>query len=211
MNKRFVIHSLLTLAVASSLLTLQAELTRYGTRPGTKVLIDGTSTIHDWTVEGKVIAGVMDLDSKIKIGEDCPDAKAGKVDAAVKVSIPITSLKSGKDLMDNIMYDAMKKDEHPKIAYELKELLLKAPPKAGAAVEFDSKGDLTVSGVKKEISMPVKMEKTPEGLFKITGVVTVKMTDYGITPPAPKVAAGLIKTGDEVKLTIEWLTKMATP
>jgi polyisoprenoid-binding protein YceI len=201
-----LLNTLLVCALAGAV-TLQAEMTRYGARHGSKVKIDGTSTIHDWTVEGNLIAGYMEFDSKVKIGEDSPEATAGKIEATASASIQVNSLKSGKELMDNIMYDAMKKDANPRILFVLKELVLKDKPAAGAPVTFDSKGDLTVAGVKKEIAMPVKMEKTADGLVKVTGEVSVKMTEFGITPPAPKIAMGMIKTGDDVKLSIEWMTK----
>jgi hypothetical protein len=32
------------------------------------------------------------------------------------------------------------------------------------------------------------------------------MTSFGIQPPAPKIALGLISTGDDVKLTFDWVT-----
>ena len=44
--------------------------------------------------------------------------------------------------------------------------------------------------------------------LKTTGSTTVKMTDFGIQPPTPKFAGGLIKTGDDVKITFEWLTAL---
>jgi hypothetical protein len=31
------------------------------------------------------------------------------------------------------------------------------------------------------------------------------MTDFKIDPPAPKIALGMIKTGDDVKLIFEWM------
>ena len=31
------------------------------------------------------------------------------------------------------------------------------------------------------------------------------MTSYKVDPPAPKLALGLIKTGDDVKLVFEWV------
>jgi hypothetical protein len=39
------------------------------------------------------------------------------------------------------------------------------------------------------------------------------MTDFKIEPPAPAIGLGLIKTGDDVKLSFEWLTvpKAAAP
>jgi hypothetical protein len=205
-QSRVTLHVLAGLGLACAF-ALQAELMRYGARPGSKIKIDGDSTIHKWTVEGSLVSGAMELDPKIKIGEDSPDAAPGKVEATCAVSIPVTSLKSGKDLMDNIMYDAMKSTANPKIFYKLKELTLKDKPKAGAPVEFDSVGFLAVAGVTNEIAMPVKMEKTPEGLVKVNGLVKVKMTQFGITPPSPKITGGLIKTDDDVTLTVDWLTK----
>ena len=45
----------------------------------------------------------------------------------------------------------------------------------------------------------------PENKLKISGTTPLKMTDYKVEPPAPKIALGLIKTGDDVKLIFEWM------
>jgi hypothetical protein len=47
---------------------------------------------------------------------------------------------------------------------------------------------------------------TPQGekKLKITGTANIKMTDFKIEPPAPKIALGLIKTGDPVKIIFDW-------
>lgn len=199
----------LAAALALTLLAgaLQAQsMTAYWPRPGSKVKIDGDSTIHKWTVEGSIIGGKMELDSKLQITANPAAFPVGKVNAKVDASIPVTSLKSGKDLMDNIMYDAMKQTNFARILYSLKELTLKEAPKAGSPLEFDSVGDLTVSGVKKTINMPVKMEPMEGDKVKVTGSVKVKMTDFGIQPPSPKISGGLIKTDDDVTVSIEWVT-----
>ena len=39
-----------------------------------------------------------------------------------------------------------------------------------------------------------------------SGSTKVKMTDFGIKPPAPSIGLGLIKTGDDVTLSFEWKT-----
>ena len=41
--------------------------------------------------------------------------------------------------------------------------------------------------------------------LKITGNTAVKMTDLGIQPPRPLLALGLVKAGNEVKLSFEWM------
>src|SRR2546425_35552 len=78
---------------------------------------------------------------------------------------------------------------------------------AGSASQFDAKGELTISGVTRTNTMPVNFERTAKDKIKVKGATTVKMTDFGIKPPAPSIL-GLspIKTGDEVKLTFEWPT-----
>jgi hypothetical protein len=40
---------------------------------------------------------------------------------------------------------------------------------------------------------------------KFSGSVTVKMSSFKVEPPAPKLALGLIKTGDEIKLLFDWV------
>lgn len=184
---------------------------RYESQPSSWLRIDGTSTVHDWSVNTALIGGAFEVDEAFL--KD-PASKDIKVKPKVDVFIGVRSLKSGKKPMDNIMYDAMKATEHPKINYVMKEMTLKEPPaKPGAPSTFNTKGELTVSGVKKPIEMVVKMERPERDRLKFSGTAAVKMTDFGITPPAPALAAGLIKTGDDVKIVFEWntLTKPPAP
>jgi len=101
--------------------------TRYTAEPtGSKVKVEGTSTIHDWTVESKLVGGVIELDPSF----DFEKPRPGKVSARVAVLIPVRQLKSDKTAMDTVMYDAMKEKEHPRINYHLTQMTLKEAPKA---------------------------------------------------------------------------------
>ncbi len=186
----------------------------FDARPGSKVKIEGASTIHDWTVEGQIISGFLEIEPGFQTDatlKSVPSLTTGKANPIVKVSIPVRSLKSGKTLMDQIMQDAMKEKEFRKIEYTLTEMKLKeAPPAAGGPYKFDTKGDLAVSGVTNKISMEVSMERVDKDRVKFIGSIPLKMTDFGIKPPAPSVGLGLIKTGDEVKVSFEWLTALRT-
>ena len=130
--------------------------------------------------------------------------KTLKVKPKVDVSIRVRSLKSGKGSMDAVMQEAMKMKQHPKIEYRLIELTPKGA--SGSAFQFDAKGALTVAGVTKTNTMVVTMERVDKTKIKVTGTSKVKMTDHGISPPSPSLGLGLIKTGDDVKITFEWLT-----
>ena len=179
---------------------------RYESLPGSKMKIDGTSTVHDWTVESGIIAGGVEVDAAFPAD---PDAKAapGKVNARVQTTIPVRSLKSGKKSMDDVMHDAMSMTNYPKIEYRLTEMTLKAPA-TGPTLNFETKGQLTLSGVTNTITMPITMDRSEKGKLKFTGTTSVKMTSYGIKPPAPSIGLGLIKTGDDVTLTFEWKTAL---
>lgn len=203
--KKFCIRSAATVvALAFVVAVFAADLARFEAQPNSKVKIDGTSTVHDWTVEGGIIGGVMELDSKFVA--DPTKAQPGPVPAKVEAIIPVRSLKSGKKAMDDIMHAAMKQPRHPRIEYRLTELTLKETPKsADGPFAFDSKGQLSVAGVTNKVSFPVTMTRSGKTV-KTTGTTNVKMTSFGIQPPAPKIALGLISTGDDVKLTFEWVT-----
>jgi hypothetical protein len=41
--------------------------------------------------------------------------------------------------------------------------------------------------------------------IKISGTTSVKMSAFKIEAPAPKIAMGMIKTGDDVKLIFDWV------
>jgi polyisoprenoid-binding protein YceI len=184
---------LTSLLAAGLVVALPALADSYTARPGSSVKIDGTSTVHDWSVESKLIGGSMELKGDLN--------KPGKVDATARAIISVTSIKSDKKAKDDIMHAAMKAEEHKRIEFNLKELTAKGDMK------FDAKGDLSLAGVTKEVNFPVTMEKADGDMMIVKGVLDTKMTDFDIDPPAPKVALGAISTGDEVKVTFEWHTR----
>ena len=186
------------------LATLSAEAVRYEAEPGgSKMKIDGTSTLHDWTVECGVIGGFMELDATFPAGSATPSA----VTPRVEVSIPVRQLKSGKKSMDSVMHDAMKQEKFPKIEYKMIGL----KPKAGTAGQFDATGALTIAGVTKTNTRAVTIARADGNKLKVTGGTAFKMTEFGIKPPSPDVPglSALIKTGDDVKLSFEWITTKA--
>lgn len=188
---------------------LAQSVVRYKAVPNaSKVKVDGTSTIHDWTMEGVIIGGWFDFDPAYSLNpaaEKAPDLAAKP---AAEVTIPVQSIKSGKKRMDEVMLEAMKQPQHPRITFKLAEIKPSAKErKAGSPLLFDAKGDLTIGGVSKTVEMPVTIEKLDANRLKIVGSAPVKMTQHGLTPPAPNIALGLIKVGDDVKVSFEWIVQ----
>jgi hypothetical protein len=192
------------------------QTTTFTARQGSKMRIEGTSNIHDWQVESPIIGGTLEVGPGFPT-EPGQTAAPGKVQAKADVFVTVGSLKSKEkdgrpymDSMDDVMWGKLKKDTSPRILFHLTELTLKEPPKSNSdPYVFDAKGELAVAGVTNTISMPVNVNVYPvaggEKRLKISGTTSVKMTDFKIDPPAPKIAMGMIKTGDEVKLIFEWV------
>jgi polyisoprenoid-binding protein YceI len=185
-----------------------AEVVRYSPVPNSsKLRMDGTSTIHDWNAETAMIGGFLELEATF------PDASGKSAPSTVKpkveVKILVRSLKSsGGKRMDAVMQEHMKAEQHKTIEYRVLELA----PKAGAAGQFDAKGTLTIAGVTKTNTMPVTIERIENTKLKVKGTAALKMTDFGIQPPAPEILGlSVIKTGDDVKLTFEWVTEPKAP
>lgn len=166
--------------------------------------MDGTSNIHNWTVNGLIVTGTMEVSPDFEKDIRALTATMPIVEA----SIPVRSLKSGNRKMDEIMQDHMNMKAHPRITYHLTDMKLQPGTKATSQrAEFATAGDLTVAGATRSVEMPALIERQSGGKLSIKTSITLKMTDFGITPPAPKLAMGLIKTGDDVVLEIEWVLR----
>lgn len=195
-------------ALSAALSAGAADMLKYQAKPGSKVRLDGTSTIHDWWAEGAIIGGTLELDPSFPTDPAKSDLKPGALPAKVEASIPARSLKSsGKKPMDVIMQGAMGAEQFPKIDYKLKELVFKEAK--DGVLHFDSKGDLTLHGTTKELAMPVEIVRPDAKTVHVKGKADLKMTDFGMKPPAPAIALGAIKTADEVKVAFEWVTTLA--
>ena len=90
--------------------------------------------------------------------------------------------------MDDIMYGKLKMEEHKDIEFTLTTLTLKEVK--GETCLLDAEGELKVAGVTKKITLPMEMTFPEANRLKFSGKVDAKMTDFGIEPPAPKIALG---------------------
>ena len=182
---------------------------RFDAQPtGSKTKMEGTSTIHDWSMESAVIGGFMEVDANFPVSA-LTDANAAK--PKVELFMPVRSFKSYTKKMDDVMQEHMNEPKFKRIEYKLTELKPKSAAGSTGALQFEAVGNLTISGTTKPHTMPVTIEKK-DGKLKVTGKTALKMTSFGVKPPAPTIAGmSLIKTGDDVTITFEWLTAQKAP
>src|SRR5258708_22962036 len=174
--------------------------------------IAGTSSVHDWQAESSFIGGFLD------VGPDFPlnpgqEVKPGPVPAHLEVFITTRTLKSlekdGKlysEAMDDVIYHSLKADQYRKITYRLLEMSFRQTTNFNDTRQylFDTRGELAIAGVTNKIIMPVSVQPIKPAKVKIYGSTSVKMTKFHIEPPAPALARGFIKTGDDVDITFVW-------
>jgi polyisoprenoid-binding protein YceI len=189
--------------------------TRYNTQPvGNSVRVEGTSTAHDWEMQSTVIGGFLELGTGVTLdkAQASPAGLDGdKLPAKAHAIIPVSQLHSKADhlpeVMEGLMQKNMKASDFPRIEFTLKELTFKAPHTAGEPFTFDAVGDLLIAGVSKTVNFPVTIESLEGGKIKVSGTAAVKMTTYGVEPPAPNFGLGLMKCGDDVKILFDWTLK----
>lgn len=150
------------------------------TGKSTKIAVDGTSPMHDWTVTSSSanFSGTIN----------------GNAITNVKFSVPVKNLKSTKGkMMDNKAYDALKADKAPNISFTATSL---------SVGKGNLAGKLTIAGVTKDVSFPVNVVKNGAS-YNITGTENLKLSDFGMERPG---FMG-VKTGDAIKVTVNIVAK----
>ncbi|MCH2381978.1 MAG: YceI family protein [Pedosphaera sp.] len=183
----------------------RAETVTYFAKTGSLLKISGTSSVHDWEVKTLLIGGRMVWDSSFPL--DPSKAELPKLTTTPKVSVivPVRNIESGKQRMNEVMHGAMNAQKHKFARYNLKEIkVVDKKRKAGDPIVFNTKGTLNINGKSAPVSMQISIAKREGDKLKVSGKTKLRMSQFGITPPAPKIALGLITTGDEVSVEFEW-------
>lgn len=150
--------------------------------PESKLWVEGTSTIHDWTMTAENFAGAV-------------DAAAAEDVKSVTVTVPVAALNSDNGTMNRKAHDALKAKSHPNVTYELDTAAIEEAMENGTFT-LNTSGKLTMAGVTKSVTFAVQGEQLADGGTRYTGSTNILMSDFDIKPP--KAMLGTLKTGNEV-------------
>ncbi|MEJ2004990.1 MAG: YceI family protein [Cyclobacteriaceae bacterium] len=151
-----------------------------------KLSIDGTSTLHDWTITAEGMNGSASLD----MGSGLEGI------SNLEFAVIVDELNSGKGAMDKNTYEALKESKYPNISYELTKVN-SINDMGGNKYKLSTTGNLSIAGTKKAINMDVTATVSGSTV-KFEGSYPMKMTDFNIEPPTAMF--GTIKTGDEITI-----------
>lgn len=185
----------LTALVAIALVATVATADRYLGTSESMIRVEGTSTLHAWSMEGSTIQGQI----------SAPTPQDWDAPAQATVTIPVTSIRSEHAKMDKLMAEALKSKDHPEIRFQMTE----AKPVQATAESFvlATKGKLTIAGVTKDVAFDVQGSRNADGRYTLVGQMPLRMTSFGIKPPTAML--NTIRTGDDVKVTFRWTVQQA--
>ncbi|MBI1184630.1 hypothetical protein GC194_10180 [bacterium] len=175
MQKAIFLAIAMTLGAASQSVLNKAD---------SKVSILGTSTLHDWHMSSNeyYTTGTLSYTNGVFTATN------------YKIVFPVKELESGKETMDDYAHEALKDDKNPNITFALQSV-------SGTGAAAKALGQLTIAGVTKNVSIPVRIEDLGN-TNKVVGDAKINMTEYGVEPPS--VMFGTIECGDEVTIEFQF-------
>jgi len=174
--------------------TVNAQ-TKYQSAGGVKLVIEGTSNIHDWDMssdKGSVTAVFEVNNSGVPTGLNI-----------LNFSVPAESLKSEHKAMDKNTYKALATDKYNAISFTASSATIK--PVNASNYILIAKGKLTISGVTKDVVLTANGIVNPDKSITYSGSYQLKMTDYNVTPPT--IMFGSIKTGNAITVKFNLVLK----
>jgi polyisoprenoid-binding protein YceI len=144
--------------------------------------VEGGSSLHDWS-----------MTSRTGVGEGSFLIVAGKLKTirTLTVSFVAETLKSGTKGLDTNAYKALNTGKNKEIRFDLTEFTIQGS-------SCLAKGDLTIAGVTRAVSFPVKLTASGNKL-SFEGSFETKLTTFSVTPPTALL--GTVKTHDAIKIS----------
>lgn len=179
----------------SLILSIAQAQTKYESIGGVKLVIEGTSNVHDW-------------DMKSDQGH-CSSlfyvTSTGKLHGVsnINFTVPAESLKSFNTNMDKNAYKALNTEKYSNINFTASSIHIK--PNGVTGYLLTAKGKLTISSVTKNVVVTATGHLKADKSISYTGALKLKMTDYNIEPPG--IMQGAVKAGEYVTVKFDLLLR----
>lgn len=142
-----------------------------------KIIVEGTSNLRDWSAQVGDFSGTMEVDD------------AGNP-TKVMLTMKVLSMDGGRGAdMNAKIYKALKSDDYPQITFQSTSI------DAGSMV---ATGTLSMAGQTREVSVAGELDL---GSAKLTTTKDLKLSDFEIEPPSA--LFGQIKCKDEIKVMFD--------
>lgn len=127
------------------------------------------------------------------------------------LDLSVGALDCGNKLMNKDLYKTLKGDEYSKIRIELlqvKQLDDSMLDQPGVWANQSVEAALTIAGVRRNLELSVRAQRTGNGRFRFVSDKNILMTDFGLTPP--KALMGTIKVNDLIRIHMDMMVEVET-
>ena len=166
-------------------------------QPASTLWLDGTSTLHPFTIHAKTITASAHV--ILEDGDDHADAKLRALREGTienfELLVPVADLKSESAGLDKNLRKALKADKNANIRFQLATRSAKPNAQKPGAFEVEAHGALTIAGQTHDVRLVAEAQLTGSGL-RIAGSKDLLMSDFGVKPPT--MMFGTVKTGDKI-------------
>ena len=177
----------------------RADDTVLSLQPGSRMWIDGTSTVRSFRCSADSIRARV---GSIESGAVSALLSGARPVLAAELQVPVRRLECGNGTMNEHMRKALKATEQPVITFTVSSYQLDW---RGAATEGTATGELTLGGTRKTITVAATVTLEPEGVLRIAGTHEILMTEYGLKPPS--LMLGAMRVNDKVTVGFDLLLK----
>jgi polyisoprenoid-binding protein YceI len=154
----------------------------YATENG-KAKFEATMTFNSYDGNSDQLQGMINLETN-----------------EVEFSLPVKSIKTGIDKRDNHMYELLNVDQNPNALF--KGSLIDNYKKENRKQTVKVKGDFTLAGVTRQVTITGSLEPVKNGL-KLIADWSLMITDYNVERPSIL----FVKVDDKHDLSISALLK----
>jgi polyisoprenoid-binding protein YceI len=167
---------------------------------------------HDHGVEGGLKSGKVTPGGEGELVFDMASFEADTQQARDRVGLgrKRVSANEAKKVTDAMRTEVLDVARFPTATCKIRSLTPLAKQAAGEPGDYQVEGTFTLHGKEQPLQLKARLERTDkEGVLRMTGSLTIRQTDYGMTPLS--VMGGLAKVADEVKITGELVLVPARP
>jgi len=160
--------------------------------------IEGDSNVRKWDANINQADGqlLFSMDEEFSVDRLEPEHFR-----SLNITIPVSSISSGNNVLTNNIHNNLKKDEFPEITFTLNEAI-DVVLRDGRTV-ITAIGTIEAAGANHRATMNVETVQEGEQSIRFTGAKDMLMTDFDIDPPTAMM--GAFRSVDEITIVFDVL------
>lgn len=156
--------------------------TTFEVADGSRFWIEGSSTVSPFTCQAETPAGT---------------GRIGSAAVSARITVNVRTFDCGIGAMNRDFYRALQAEQHPDIRFTLTHAeILEEPASSQEWAPVRAYGRLELAGTSRSVTVLAEGRRVSETRAQIRGQHPMRMTHFGIDPPAGML--GLVRARDEI-------------